>query len=346
MNIKYSNFPGILKDMEICLYFLYNKNYEKENDMYGVSYNKNVKQSLDSLSKKINFSSYKNYIDIFFNDEAVEDKLSIGIPVERTHMLWNFQDINDFFNYMRSMSSESFINILLTGIDNISRSNSDIHNILNDKTYMLNLVKDMPINSRYKWQLVELICNIKNYKESYINFMEYFYDFYAKEVEHNKRYVDNFSCKLRKIIDAEGIKHIEGITGKKINTSNVSISFSFYGNISISMDTYNDTTYLILGIDSEKTYNRNSNDFSNVYKSLGDTTRFSILKCISENNYLTMQELSNMLKVSVPTIKYHIDLLIFYNLISIEKKKNKTIYEINKETLRNSCNHLVKEFGL
>lgn len=348
ISIYFNEFQGILKDLEFCLYFIYNNNYESENKKYDISPNKNVEQSLVRLSKKVHLSSFKKYIDLFLNEKVTEDKLAIGIPVEE-HTFWSFSNIDEFILYLKNMNNETFISAVMKCIDNVSRDMEEVEKILKDKEYMIDLLQKLPLSDEFKWELMELICNVDIYKENYINFLTYFYPLYIDEVRRNKKYIDKFKIHVIEKIKNEGEKYIKDLLS--CQSDDLYISIAFYGNFAIQKGEYEETTYLLLGIDAEQIYSSRNNkkdkkNIIDIYKNLGDITRFNVLKIISENNSITMQELSNKLNVSVPTIKYHIDSLIFYNLMRIKKKGNKSIYEINKEILKDSINYIVKEFNL
>lgn len=332
------------------MYFLYNNNYEDQNKRYGVLPNPIVKKSLSNLSKVVNLEPYRKYIDLFFNEKVIEDKLTIGLPVEG-HMLCAFSNIDEFILYLKNMSNEEFISIIIKCIDNISRDLFEIKKILYDKETTITLLHNLHLRDEFKWQLIELISNVDIYKQNYINFITYFYPLYIGEIEQNKKHIDKFRVHFEKMIKDNGKTYIENLLSCNLDGLNLCIGISFYGNFAVQKQEYKKTVYLLLGIDAEQIYNnfndKNKNkNMINIYKNLSDVTRFDILKIIFQNNSITMQELANILNVSVPTIKYHIDSLLLYNLVLFKKTGNKNIYEINKKMLSDSVNYLIKEFNL
>lgn len=349
ISFQFNETAGILKDMEFCLYFLYNNNYNQKVEKYKVFPNKNVQKSLGRLSKKIHLDEYKKYIDLFFNDKVLNNKLIIGFPIQDLYEFWKFKNINELILYFKNMSSEIFIINTLTSINENIKNIDEIIKSLNDKTYIFNLVETLPINDEYKWKIAELICNVEIYKKNYIEFLEHFSIEYMKENEQIKKFKTKFNNHIVKMLKSDGKKYIENILDGRLDISenNIYISTLFYGNFNISIEKHTESDYLMIGIDSEKIYKSfNNKNFINIFKNLGDSTRFNVLKILYKNNYITLQELADKLNVSIPTISYHIESLTLYNLISIKKAGNKSIYKVNTDTIKSCCEYLSKEFNL
>lgn len=96
-----------------------------------------------------------------------------------------------------------------------------------------------------------------------------------------------------------------------------------------------DIRLISLGIHSEH-YPRKTFIKSKVQKFvkiLSDAKRFEIVRRLGKRPHY-VHELSTGLKLTPPTVCYHLNTMLELNLVSLERENNKTFYSLNKATVR------------
>ncbi len=80
-----------------------------------------------------------------------------------------------------------------------------------------------------------------------------------------------------------------------------------------------------------------NNKVVNIFKALGDETRYNIIKLIYNNDSINMTEISEKLNLTLPTISHHISILASYQLIlpdSYSKSNKNKIFKINNSRIK------------
>jgi len=93
-------------------------------------------------------------------------------------------------------------------------------------------------------------------------------------------------------------------------------------------------------ITAEKTEN-----FANIFEILGSRVRLKILKMISEEEKC-VNFLSKKLKLSQPTVSYHLKLLLNLGLVKQFKTAQWVRYKLNKEKLIELLSDFSKIYGI
>lgn len=83
---------------------------------------------------------------------------------------------------------------------------------------------------------------------------------------------------------------------------------------------------------------------SNLFKVLSDDTRIKILKIIAAEQEVCGCMLLEKLNINQSTLSHHMKLLVENELVNVRKDWKWSHYSINKETIKQLCQVLEKEF--
>jgi len=86
-------------------------------------------------------------------------------------------------------------------------------------------------------------------------------------------------------------------------------------------------------------------NFAEIFEILGSTTRLKILKTISTEEKC-VDSLSKKLKLSQPTVSYHLKLLLNFGLVRQSKVAQWARYKLNKEKLAELLIEFFKTYGI
>jgi DNA-binding transcriptional ArsR family regulator len=79
-----------------------------------------------------------------------------------------------------------------------------------------------------------------------------------------------------------------------------------------------------------------------IFKNLGDPTRYEVLKCIAEG-VETAKQIATRLHVSQPTISYHINNLLYSKIVYLDRVNGRYVYSVDVERLREVCAELIED---
>lgn len=75
-------------------------------------------------------------------------------------------------------------------------------------------------------------------------------------------------------------------------------------------------------------------DITEVFRALGDSVRWSIVREVAAVDELPCAALETMLSVSKPTISYHTKILQHAGLLSVRKQGRNCFYAVRRDTLQ------------
>ena len=84
------------------------------------------------------------------------------------------------------------------------------------------------------------------------------------------------------------------------------------------------------------------NDRIQIFKNLGDKTRYEVLKLIASGEY-SNKKIAAALDVSGATISYHLNALFTAKIIRMEKNNNRIEYVIDKDLLMEAMEDLKRD---
>jgi len=82
------------------------------------------------------------------------------------------------------------------------------------------------------------------------------------------------------------------------------------------------------------------------FKMLSARTRVQILRLLRKHDDLTVEDLATELRVTVPTISRHLQLLRMQNLVSFEQDAQTRYYKVNEAEIANGIAKFLQELDI
>lgn len=208
---------------------------------------------------------------------------------------------------------------------------------------ILSFIEELAIDAAFKWNLFLIIDDPLKYMTLYIKLMNSLFPIFQDAYQKFDADVTNCGSNLVNYLNKHGSQGLLDITYSILD---VSILESDETKILVSaLIPYNLTVssivnkHLVWGLGMEeafkkmKEYNENkTNERVQIFKNLGDKTRYEVLKCIASGETST-KEIANQLGVSSATVSYHLNAFLTTKVIKMEKINNKFEYVVDYQLL-------------
>ncbi len=280
----------------------------------------------------------------------------------------NIKSKDDLFNIILSMDERELIHstvstLLLNIIYDESRSFKDLSLLtieenmetLYDMNKLFKIVNESNLAMDTKWNFMVFYNDPNGYIKRYIDLMNEIYPVFIEYYNLYEDIIISIGNKIENIIKKEGVKAINKLTLSVLDDNilnnteflRILISFTLPNTITFSesMDFKNVskrsiTNTIIWGINYEKITNaiiqKKEDDIGNrvdIFKSLGDRTRYEILRLIS-TGISSNKELAEKTNVSTATISYHVNSFVENGILIIKRIDNKLTHVIDYEVLK------------
>lgn len=314
-----------------------------------LSFVKKVEDSLRSFTQDIE----KFYMKQFFYDYDFIDLVS------RMYTVLGCKDEKDYLNKLLSLNGEEINKSIMYSflvIDEDRYSDTDeimnkVEEISRDREILLSYIKEMPIDSGAKWNLFLIVEEPVKYMNMYVELMEDILPIFIETYMSYEGEVQEYGKNLVNFLNKEGSNGLEEITysiidGNVIDSEENNILISLVYSYAISINTLFKNKYIAWGLKMEEAFkamkeiNENkTNERVQIFKNLGDKTRYEVLKLIASRETST-KEIANQLGVSSATISYHINNLLTSKIIKMDKIEEKYGYVLDYEFI----NEAIKDF--
>lgn len=359
MEIELDFKASVIKDILYSLFVLENKEffYEELSKFSPSIQDKNVERYLQDLdkNKKIDKKKLNFYFHTFYFAGEYYD-ISNCIDAYNSKEMF-LCTVEEYLKKLRSKSENEILKKIVFFLtyhkekENLAALKK-YDGVSEDKNKIFELLKDCDMPNEAKWNIFMIISEPKKYINEFCEFIEDFLPIFNKCFTKLKPLIDNFNNYISNKIKNDGIDYLKTLPSfKNINKFKKAIISTMAVNYpSLIITDIDDTLYICIGMGFEKVLNilngkSNEEILLNLLKTISDSSRFTILKAL-KNEELFGIELAERLDLSNATISHHISLLTISDLISYNKRDGKTYYKLNKETLRNMINTLIKEFDL
>ncbi|NLK44095.1 MAG: winged helix-turn-helix transcriptional regulator [Tissierellia bacterium] len=325
------------------IYFDKNKNETDDNfeEFVITSYVEFVKEAEEKLAP------YRKEIQKFYAGHFYHEYDFIDL-VSRTHTIFNYEDEKEYLDMLLTLEDSEIIKSIVHSIIAINEeghSYSDVamervEKISSNKEDLISFIKDLPIEAASKWNLFliieEPVDHVKNYVDLMYKILPIFESIYSSYEAEVKEYGE----KLVGFLNEKGPQGLEDITYSIVKPdvvdygeTNIIISIVFSYAISIMSSVK--ISYVAWGLRMEEAFkymkeiNENkTNERIQVFKNLGDKTRYEVAKLIASGENST-KEIANALGVSSATISYHINNLLTSKIIKLDKVDNKHFHVVD-----------------
>lgn len=336
----------------------YKEAYEESRRDHGFK-DITMKEYLDfvqSVEEKL--KPFLSEIEIYYSKPFLNDYNFIDL-ITRTESTFGYNDEEEFLESLLNLTKKEINRNIISSLILVNEENEfyserivkEAEGIISSNDKMLTFIKNLPIDSGLKWNLFLIVEEPVKYTKRYVELMykilPIFYEFLNplndKVVEYGNYLVDYLNVKGPK-----GLGELTDsiIDPKIIDTEEVNILISVVFSYAISLLPRGKESYIAWGIKMEdafrqmKEINENkTNERVQIFKNLGDKTRYEVLKLIASGETST-KVIAETLGVSSATISYHINNFLTSKVIKMDKVDNKYGYVVDYELL----NRTLEEF--
>jgi len=351
----YSNESRIYDFMQFPRLLFYHEIFEGYNKIHE---NIVLDDYLDFVSKvqsKINL--YSKDIEIFYMKQYSNDYDFINL-IFMNISFFDYKDEKDYLNMLLSLNEHEIKRSLIHSMLLIEQGQDDEVNpdivmknteeICFSNNETIAFIKGLPIDTSFKWNLFLIVEEPLKYMKLFVELMTkllpIFDDIYTPFQEEINRY-GNY---LTDFLNQNGTNGLQEITFSIIdqsyldeNMNKILISFIFSYTISFTAN-----KYIAWGLKMEEAFKKmkevnenKTNERVQIFKNLGDKTRYEVLKLIS-SGITSTKDIANTLEVSSATISYHINALLTSRVIKLDNSNKKFSYVVDYKLLE----EILKDF--
>lgn len=293
----------------------------------------------------------KYYFGHFYHEYDFIDLIS------RTHTIFDYKDEKEYLNMLLTLEESEIVKNILHSIiavneneHHYSENNMDrVEKISSNKEDLLSFIKNLPIESASKWNLFLAVEEPREHMKKYVDLMYDILPIFESKYSPYEAQVKEYGERLVEFLNKNGPKGLEDITysiikPKVVDFGETNILVSLVFSYAISIISLAKISYVAWGLKIEEVFkymkeiNENkTNERIQVFKNLGDKTRYEVLKLIASGENST-KEIANALGVSSATVSYHMSNLLTSKIIRLDKVDNKPShvvdYDLLKEVIR------------
>lgn len=321
----------------------------------GQNYKELVTDSYLAFVKKAEdkLKPYMEDIGVFYTKQLMNQYDFIDL-ILKANSIFNYRNEKEYLNMLLSLSEKEVNRSIIYSLMIIGENHNDYGNseevmekaeeISQNKDQLISYIKDLPIEAAQKWNLFLILEQPLKYMKKYVELMfkllPVFEEIYFPYEDEVKIYGE----KLVDFLNENGTKGLEDISYSLLNTEvidekEINIIISVIFSYSISIITDMGSTYLAWGLKMEEAFKamkeiseNKTNERIQIFKNLGDKTRYEVLKLIASGETST-KKIAKALGVSSATISYHISNLLTSKVIKMDKTDNKYGYVVDFELL-------------
>ena len=279
--------------------------------------------------------------------------------ITRTETIFGYSNEKEFLYSLLDLKDHEINNSIVTSLILICEENEPYIEEIKDKAKeissnkekIISFIKDLPIDSALKWNLFMMIEDPLDYTKKYVELMLEIIPIFNEFYNSIEREVCDYGNHLEDYLNKNGSNAVSELTDhildpKIIEQEEVSILISVVFSYAISISLRGKDNYIGWGLKVEdairqlKEINENKiNERVQIFKNLGDKTRYEVLKLISSGETST-KSIAEALGVSSATISYHINNFLTSKVVKMDKIDNKYVYVVDYELL----NRIIEEF--
>ncbi|MFW5864881.1 MAG: helix-turn-helix domain-containing protein [Candidatus Izemoplasmataceae bacterium] len=343
MNIKVNFKAGEIYDLLSLPRYVYlqkgNQSWKQFNDkldkeVSNPSYNQMIHDFTEKLTPLYE-TIQMFYVDEFLSSYDFFNLLMHAYPLDA------FDDVFSYLNHIKA--DKDLRKTLFKSLNDVNDDLESIdYKVLDDSLKLMNYLKSLPTEISYKWQLLTLFESPTNYLDTFIQLMKEITPVYETIKDNHLDKVKAVAKQLESVFQDDYQNQFRKLTKNLVDSSllhglqSIYISVAFPYSFMIQQTTHKEV--LIWGLYMEEGFEMlkvsiddEINHRVQIFKNLGDKTRYDVLKLIARGITST-KKIAELLHVSSATISYHINALVTANMIILSSDKNKK-YDINKNAL-------------
>lgn len=332
-----------------------NLDLETLNDSEYVDFMTQAQQQLSPISDELN--AY--YANEFMSDYDFFNVLT------KVYSISGYADIELYVDNLINKDPHDLKKHLIASLiliesddttDAIKQAQEKADHMLLDHAAYLRFMKDLSTEETYKWRLMMIVDDpieaLRTYKLLMKKILPIYEVFYQQHQALMKQVIEN----ILPILKQEDSSAINRLTHHMIDPSifpnektKLLVSFVFPYAFMLKSDLEN--KYIVWGLKMEEGFKKISENYQSeleqrtqIFKNLGDATRYEVLKLIA-NGITSTKDIAQRLDVSSATISYHINALVTSHLIVLTHTKGKK-YGVDLKRLNQTFNTCINDLDI
>lgn len=269
----------------------------------------------------------------------------------RKHELIGCKSEKEYLNMISKLSEEDIksaiaYSIILANEEYSSEEENmkKVEEIISNKEKLLSFIKELPIESGTKWTLFLIVESPLEFMNRYVSLMNSLLPIFSELYSSFEDEVKKYGKYLAEFLNENGEKGLREITysiiePKILSDGDIDLLISVVFSYAVSLSNKEEIKFIVWGLRMEEAFKKMKEINENktiervqIFKSLGDRTRYEVIKLIAEGES-SIKNIANQLGVSSATISYHINSFLTSRLIKLDKGKSKLNYIIDYELL-------------
>lgn len=328
----------------------------KNEDMFKGAEADDYLKLVEEISKKL--EPYKKDIDNYYAGPFSEGYSFSSLLVKKDEILF-YESEEHFLDFLLTLDekeiNERTILSLLKEYEATDpekeRNLTKMQEICKDKANILDYIKNLPLEASIKWNLYLAVSDPVKHMKEYVELMRLLYPIFSEVYEQYESEIKIYGELIEKTLLENGLEGIKEMTydifdKDIIEAEEICIVVSLVLSYSLLLDNLNDKSFLIWGLrisNAFKQMKEISEDKLNkrvqIFKNLGDKTRYEVLKHISAGETST-KLIAEALNVSSATVSYHISNFLTSKVIKVDRSMHKYGYLIDYELIERTIQEL------
>lgn len=302
---------------------------------------------------------YKEEIGIFYSKSPM-DYYDFSSLIMDSYTVFGFKKEEEYLNHLLTLKEDEIKISLIKGIMKLEEKDMSTEDngekekeSISLDTNIMELIKNLSIDSASKWNLYLILEEPKKYITQYVELLYKLLPEYHRFYLPQEEKVIECGMKLEEYLNHEedGLDKITCymVSSKMLAKGTITILISFIQSYTLRLVTGSSVPYLLWGFKIEDAFQelkeKRENKLSErilVFKNLGDKTRYEVLRLIAGGESST-KNIAAALSVSSATISYHINALVTANIIKYEKNNSKVGYEVDWNLIKEVFDGLKKD---
>lgn len=293
---------------------------------------------------------FKDNIEKFYIIEHLNDYDFIDL-ISKVYSIFDYENENEYLDMLLTLSEEEINKAIVYSLIRIDEEYKDgyseqimnrAESICENKEEIINIIKNLPNEPASKWSLFLMVEDPVKHMNDYVNLMRRIEPIYGEIYSLYEAEVREYGEGLVEFLNREGAKGLEEITFS-VMRSNIldpeknNILISITSSFAVALTTTGKDRFAAWGLKVEKLfkamkdlYENKINERVQIFKNLGDKTRYEVLKLIASGE-TSNKKIAKEIGVSSATISYHLNNLVTAKIIKLDKSDNKYGYIVDQQ---------------
>ena len=352
---KSSRISDFLKFPNLINYLDWYEEHKSDNMLKEVDL-KDYLKFIEEISEKL--EPYKKEIGNYYTSSFADDYSFISLSIKSDEILY-YQSEEHFLDFLLTLDekdiNERIVLSLLKDYEDTDiedeRNLIKMREICKEKSDILDYIKNLSLDASIKWNLYLAISDPIKYMKEYVELMRRIYPIFKEVYKPYEDEIRAYGELLEKTLHENGLEGIKDITynifdKNVIEADEICIIVSLVLSYSLLLNALKDKSILIWGLRMNNAFKQMkeiSEDKLNkrvqIFKNLGDKTRYEVLKYIAAGETST-KLIAEALNVSSATVSYHISNFLTSRVIKVDRSKQKYGYLVDYDLIEQT----IKEF--